>query len=59
MLRDWLGEHGYGDLYPRRDATDLDANFYVFVKEGRPRLVVRCRRSSVERRRRVAADERR
>ena len=47
-LTDWLAQHGYRDLYPRRDATDKDVLFYVFVREGRSRIGVRCVRGKVK-----------
>ena len=46
---DWLAQHGYRDQYPRRDATNPDALFYIFVKDGKRRLGIRSVRGKVKR----------
>ena len=48
-LTDWLAEHGYRDQYPRRDAMNPDAMFWIFVKDGRRRLGVRAVKGRVRR----------
>jgi hypothetical protein len=48
-VREWLADHGYRDLYPRRDAAAPDTLFYVFVKPNHPRLGVRVTRGKVKR----------
>lgn len=47
-VREWLEQHGYRDQYPRRDASNPEAFLYVFVKEGRRRLGVRCVKGKVK-----------
>jgi hypothetical protein len=49
-VTEWLAEHGYRDLYPRRDASEPDVLFYVFVREGRPRIGIRCQAGKVSNR---------
>lgn len=48
-VTEWLADHGYRDLYPRRDAVDPDVLFYTYVKEGKPRVGIRSKRGKVKR----------
>ena len=47
-VRDWLADHGYRDLYPRRDAIDPDVLFYTFVRDDRRRIGFPVRNREVD-----------
>jgi len=49
IVINWLAQHGYRDQYPRRDAMNPGALFYVFVKDGHRRLGIRSVRGKVRR----------
>ena len=49
VVRNWLADHGYRDLYPYRDAIDPSVTFYSFVKDGRRKIGVRFENRFVSR----------